>query len=68
MKTALLLVQLVTHDTPQDLSKVCGDVAGCAKVYGQVCEVHVLPPAIGYPQDYEVIGHEFWHCYHGGFH
>ena len=61
-------MQLVTHDTQADLSEVCGNVAGCAKVNGQVCEVHVLPPGIGYSQDYEVIGHEFWHCYYGDFH
>ena len=64
---AALLVQLVLHDTPQSIIAECGAI-GCARKYGNVCEVHVMRPQIGYPQDFAVIGHEFWHCWFGEFH
>lgn len=63
-----MLVQLTAHESIQSLQAVCGPVAGCAIVNGQLCDVHVLEPQIGYPQDFTVIGHEFWHCWHGSFH
>lgn len=63
-----VLVQLTIHDTADSLRAVCGDHAGCALKRGNFCEVHVMRPQIGYPQDFVVIGHEFWHCWFEDFH
>lgn len=62
-------IQLQLYDAPEALWAACGrKVAGCATVEGHVCTVHVLRPAIGRHDDFTVIGHEFWHCYFGGYH
>ena len=65
----LLAIALTVHPSVESLDGACGmRVAGCAETRGNVCFVHVLAPQIGYRKDFEVVGHELWHCYYGDFH
>ena len=65
----LLPILLQLYDTPMQVEAACGaKVAGCAMKYENVCHIHVLRPQIGYAKDFEVVGHELWHCAFGDFH
>lgn len=65
----LLAVALTVHPSLDALQEACdAKIIGCAEMRGNVCYVHVLQPQIGYRMDFEVIGHELWHCYYGEFH
>lgn len=69
-----LLVVLYLYPGPVEVIAACKAlgmqeaVAGCAMSNGRRCEVHVSRPQIGYARDFEVIGHEFWHCKFPDFH
>ena len=69
-----LLITLYLYPGPIDVIKACQalgvdhQVAGCAVSKGNQCDVHVARPQIGYRADFEIIGHEFWHCKFPDFH
>lgn len=73
MEIIPLIIMLHVFAGPVDLMEVCDSLgapkaAGCAVKDGNKCNVYIMAPQLGYSQDFEVIGHELWHCYVGSFH
>ena len=74
MEITPLLIMLYLYPGPVEVIEACQalgvdrPVAGCAVPNGNKCDIHVARPQIGYSSDFEVIGHEFWHCRFPNFH
>lgn len=64
----VLFIVVVSYLSPQEVMNVCQGRAGCAQVQDGKCVMHVLQPQAGHSRDFEVIGHELWHCVHGSYH
>jgi len=70
-----LLITLFLYPGPEDVVAACHNlgieqaVAGCAVKRGNTCEVHVARLPLDYKaRDFEVMGHEFYHCRFPDFH
>lgn len=66
----------VTYTTPQDIIKRCGEVPGmvvlgCAQWWESSGQCEILVPFPKNKDDlkaFQIMGHELYHCTHGGFH